>query len=107
MKKLMVAAVLLLCPSIALAGGPYLPTRGVHATSMGGAFVAGAEGPNALWYNPANMDETSLGVEVGVVSMALAFTPSEGEQAGLRVENDGRPLPNPTFGFVFKVNEMF
>lgn len=87
------------------AGGPSLPTRGVRATSMGGAFVAGAEGPNALWYNPSRIDETSVGLEIGVVSLSGSFTPSEGEQAGQRVENNGRPIPNPTFAFVYRLND--
>jgi long-subunit fatty acid transport protein len=100
----MIAA--LIVAQLITAGGPSLPARGVRATSMGGAFVAGAEGPNALWYNPARMDETSLGIEIGVVSLSGAFTPSDGVEAGKRVENNGRPLPNPTFGFVYRLNDM-
>lgn len=105
MKKIFTAALLTIAAN-AYAGGPSLPARGVRSTSMGGAFVAAADGPNALWYNPARMDESAVGVEVGLVSLSGAFTPSEGDQAGTRVENRGRPLPNPTFAFTYKLNEM-
>jgi long-chain fatty acid transport protein len=32
--------------------------RGSRPLSRGGAFVAGADDPNALWYNPAGLDES-------------------------------------------------
>jgi long-chain fatty acid transport protein len=37
------------------AGGLYLFDRGARALSRGGAFVAGADDPSALWYNPAGL----------------------------------------------------
>jgi long-subunit fatty acid transport protein len=104
--KTIAVAISLLASSTAYAGGVALPARGVHATSAGGAYVAGAEGANAFWYNPARLDETMIALEAGVVSLSAAFTPSEGEQLGTRVENRGRPLPSPTLGFVFKVTDM-
>src|SRR5688572_14049208 len=107
MKRWMIALCLMLPAELARAGGVALPARGVHATSMGGAFVAGAEGINAFWYNPSRLDATMVGLEVGLVSLSGAFTPSDGEGAGARVENDGRTLPNPTFGFAFKLSDMF
>lgn len=90
----------------ARAGGISLPIRGVRALSMGGAYVAGADGVNALWYNPARIDETTLGLEVGVVALSAGFTPSGGEQAGLRVANEAGVVPNPTLGFILHVTDM-
>jgi long-chain fatty acid transport protein len=39
----------------AQAGGLFLLDRGSKAMSMGGAWVAGADDPGALWYNPAGL----------------------------------------------------
>jgi long-subunit fatty acid transport protein len=93
-------------PGVARAGGVALPSRGVRALSMGGAFVAGADGVNALWANPANLDESVLGLEGGLVLLSASYTPSWGDQAGVTVENEGRPVPNPTLGFTYRVNEL-
>lgn len=38
------------------AGGMFLFDRGSRPLSRGGAFVAGADDPGALWYNPAGLD---------------------------------------------------
>lgn len=46
---------LLLVPAQALAGGLYLTDRGVRALGRGGAFVAGADDGQSLWYNPAGL----------------------------------------------------
>ena len=42
-------------PSKASAGGFYLMDRGVRAGGRGGAFVAGADDPESLYYNPAGL----------------------------------------------------
>jgi long-chain fatty acid transport protein len=42
-------------PRSASAGGLYLMPRGVEAAARGGARVAGADDPQALWYNPAGL----------------------------------------------------
>src|SRR5262245_50420916 len=47
--------VLLLWPSLAHAGGMFLPGRGVRPFARGGAFTAGADDLNALGYNPAGL----------------------------------------------------
>jgi long-chain fatty acid transport protein len=45
----------LLPASIAQAGGLFLLDRGSRPLSRGGAFIAGADDPSALWYNPAGL----------------------------------------------------
>ncbi|MCK6548036.1 outer membrane protein transport protein [Myxococcota bacterium] len=106
MKTTALALALLLTPALAHAGGVALPSRGVRATSMGGAFVAGADGVNALWANPANLDESVLGLEGGLVLLSASYTASWGDQAGVTVENEGRPIPNPTIGFTYRINDL-
>src|SRR5947209_8307602 len=96
----------LLISSTAIAGGVDLPIRGVRAMSMGGAFVAGAEGVNALWYNPSRIDASSLDVEAAMVSLSASYTPSSGDQAGTTVNNQASVIPNPTIGVIFRVNDM-
>lgn len=83
------------------AGGVWVPVRGVRALSMGGAFVAGAEEANALWYNPARIDESSVTLDLGGVFMGGSYTNPE----GLTATNQGRVLPNPTLGAVWKVHD--
>jgi long-chain fatty acid transport protein len=47
-----------LIPNFAHAGGLYLFDRGARALSRGGAFVAGADDPQSLWYNPAGLADS-------------------------------------------------
>lgn len=54
---LLVAALLL--PAQAFAAGFFLTPRGVRPLARGGAFVAGADDPGALGYNPAGLAYSS------------------------------------------------
>lgn len=101
--KLTCILVFSLAGAEAEAGGLALPTRGVRALSLGGAFVAGAEEANALWYNPSRLDGTSVALELGAVETGASFTPPD----GTTVSNTATPLLNPTLGGVFRINEMF
>ena len=58
------AAALLLTAATAHAGGQFLPVRGVRPAARGGAFVAGADDPGALWYNPAGLAELLGGAKM-------------------------------------------
>src|SRR5271154_1505254 len=51
-------------PSIAHAGGLYVPDRGVRPLGRGGAFVAGADDLGAIWYNPAGLADAGSAVLV-------------------------------------------
>ncbi|MBC7171120.1 MAG: hypothetical protein H5U40_01765 [Polyangiaceae bacterium] len=42
-------------PSHAHAGGFWITDRGARPMSRGFAFVAGADDPQSLWYNPAGL----------------------------------------------------
>ncbi len=44
-----------LSPTPVFAGGLYLTDHGVRALGRGGAFVAGADDGQSLWYNPAGL----------------------------------------------------
>src|SRR5262249_8832365 len=78
MKKL--ALLVALVPSLAHAGGMFLPGRGVRPFARGGAFTAGADDMNALGYNPAGLaDMLSEGkwhllLDVGIVAESVDYT---------------------------------
>jgi long-chain fatty acid transport protein len=50
-----VLAAHLLASSVAAAGGLLLPVHSVRTLARGGAFVAGADDPEALWLDPAGL----------------------------------------------------
>jgi long-chain fatty acid transport protein len=55
----MLGSLAILAPAVTVhAGGFTLVDRGARPLSRGGAFVAGADDPSALWYNPAGLDES-------------------------------------------------
>ncbi|OGW47522.1 MAG: hypothetical protein A2078_06125 [Nitrospirae bacterium GWC2_57_9] len=57
-KGIALAAILLVslsCADLADAAGFRLPDQDLAAMGMGGAFVAQADNPSALWYNPAGI----------------------------------------------------
>lgn len=94
-----------LAPNLAFAGGYTLPVHGVRALSMGGAMVAGTSGVDALWTNPANLDESEISVEAAMINLSSSYTPLGEGQA--TVSNSGRMLPNPTLGIVWRANDRF
>ncbi len=102
-KLLFLTSVLALSgPTSAFAGGVALPARGVRAMSVGGAFVASADGVNALWANPAQLGlKSQATVEVGLVALSAKFTAENGEVA----ENLASPTPNPTLGVLYNLGE--
>jgi long-chain fatty acid transport protein len=53
--KFLCSLALFLPPSVAFAGGLFVPDVGARALSRGGAYVAAGDDLTALWYNPANL----------------------------------------------------
>lgn len=81
---------LFLGSSLAMSGGFQLNEQGARATGMGGAFVARASDPSAIYYNPAGLSSqqglnTLVGINLvvpsvtytGVDSMSAVETSSE------------------------------
>ena len=109
MPRLTLAAAVLaaLAPSVAVAGGMYLPTRGVRPTGRAGAFVAGADDASALWFNPAGLAHLRRGGfvgDAGFVHQSADYhrTDSGGNDAGT-VSNQAPGLPVPSLGFARRV----
>lgn len=100
-RALLLGAAVALSAGPAWAGGAWIGVRGVRPLSMGGAFVAGAEEANALWYNPSRLDGTSAAMDLGGLFMTAAYTAPDGSE----VSNRGRTLPNPTLGVIYKIHD--
>ncbi|MBI4510034.1 MAG: outer membrane protein transport protein [Deltaproteobacteria bacterium] len=110
-QRFLVAALLAcLTSSSASAGGLFLPSRGVRASGRAGAFVAGADDPSALWYNPAGLGEYArthgerreLLVDAAFIGHDVTYTRIDsGGKARDPVENEGQLLPIPTVGAGF------
>jgi long-chain fatty acid transport protein len=97
------AALLVLLPCARVyAGGLYMFERGARALSRGGAFVAGADDPSSLWYNPAGLADSKRQV-LGDFTLTLMFASferrnvtTEGDYVYPKVEPKPTPLPIPT-----------
>ncbi|MDB4974148.1 MAG: rane protein in aromatic hydrocarbon degradation [Myxococcaceae bacterium] len=76
----------LLVSNDAHAGGLYLFDRGARPLGRGGAFVAGVDDPNALWYNPAGIAESGNQV-MGDATLTIPFASVQ------RTNPDGSPMP--------------
>src|SRR5688572_27725347 len=103
MKNKAVVALLLLAPAVAQAGGQFLPLRGVRAAGRGGAFVAGADDPGALWYNPAGLaallggDGRQFLLDVAIVGHDVSYARIDsGGTTHEAVESEAQLAPLPT-----------
>lgn len=99
-----VLVVLLSCSTVH-AGGLYFFDRGARPLSRGGAFIAGADDPGALWYNPAGLAESKNQVLSDAV-LTIPFVSfkrytGEGPDFNKEREVDAHfmPLPIPTLAF--------
>lgn len=89
-------------PKHALAGGFYLTDRGVRPMAQGGAFVAGATGAEALYYNPAGLADSGRSVRLEGMATFLraSFTRiDDGGNVRPTVELDQPILPIPLVGY--------
>jgi long-chain fatty acid transport protein len=100
-------------PSTAHAGGFYLLERGTRGLGRGGAQVAGAEDPGALWYNPAGLGYAGGGsgdgrqreqflMDATLTLLETQYTRVDsGGQTLPTVTGNGMPLPIPTIAGTF------
>ncbi len=97
---LLSCAVTSLLPQTAQASGFYLMERGVRSIGRGGAFVAGAEGAESLWINPAGLKGSgeSFRMEGNLGLLRSKYTRFAGDRTLSPVELDVAYLPIPLFG---------
>ncbi len=100
----------------ARAGGLYVNDRGVRANGRGGAFVAGADDADAMWYNPAGLNEAGRSVffDVMVPFYSSSFQrksriiDASGNPVTLnfpKVESSAAPLPMPKLALTIPFGE--
>jgi long-chain fatty acid transport protein len=100
------------------AAGMYFSDRGVRAMGRAGAFVAGADDLQAIWYNPAGLADA--GTAILVDAAWLRFTPEYTRElrivdAGGTVRHITSPtirgtsgfLPIPTIAGSYRINPEF
>jgi len=74
---LLIAAIVLAVPSLASAGGFWLPGHGATPLGRGGAVVASSDDPNGIWYNPATLVRNKgnqLLIDVAMIDLSADFT---------------------------------
>lgn len=94
-----------LAPSRARAGGFYLLDRGTRAMGRGGAFVAGADDPQSLWYNPAGLgwSGNQLMLDATMTVFGVDYTRVDSGGTTLpTVHGSSAPLPIPTVAGSFR-----
>ncbi|MFT3927919.1 MAG: outer membrane protein transport protein [Myxococcales bacterium] len=105
--KLFLALALLFCavtnllPQRAQASGFFLTERGVRTLGRGGAFVAGAEGAESLWINPAGLKGAgaSFRMEGNLAFLRASFARvDDGGNQYKPVDLSVAKLPIPLFG---------
>ncbi len=101
-------------PGAATAGGMFVGTHGARPTARGGAFVAGADDLNAIYYNPAGVvlsqpqpEGWSVLFDAGLVMQHVAYTRNDAGVQRPTVVGDGgvigaAPLVIPQLGFARK-----
>lgn len=98
-----------LAPERAAAGGFYLADRGVRPLGRGGAFVAGADDPHALWYNPAGLawSGDQLLIDASLSLFEVSFTRIDGGGNALpTVTGHHAYAPIPTVAGSFSIDEL-
>lgn len=94
----------------AQAAGLFLAPRGVRPLARAGAFVAGADDPNALSYNPAGLafSQNGILIDVGLPLHNTDYTrqnPASGEFMPT-VQGEGMMLPSPTIAGSYRFEEF-
>lgn len=102
--------VLLAWPRSAQAGGLFLTDRGVRPAMRGFAFVAGADDPQSIWYNPAGLawSDQQLLLDATLTFMRASFTRVDDAGNTLTpVDVDATPLPIPMLAYSHPVNDQW
>jgi long-chain fatty acid transport protein len=101
---LLTVALSALAPSRANAGGFYLLDRQPRAMGRGGAFVAGADDPGSLWYNPAGIGFAGEQLQIDATLTFLHVDYTRVDSGGntlAEVSGNSAPLPIPTIAGTF------
>lgn len=106
---LMLGLATALPPSTAHAGGFYLLDRGTRAMGRGGAFVAGADDPQSLWYNPAGLGWSGNQLLIDGTMTVFGVDYQRVDSGGNTlpaVHGNSAPLPIPTLAGSFRFDAV-
>ena len=101
---LLLGATVTLVPKRAEASGFYLTERGMRTLGRGGAFVAGAEGVESLWINPAGLGRSgnTFHMEGNQTflrgSFQRVYDPSVGQDVGFHEDYVLGAINGPRYG---------
>ena len=100
----------LLFPAVsAQAGGMYLTDRGTRPLGRGFAFVAGADDPGALWYNPAGISFAGqqLFLDATLTAFDAEYQRIDGGGNVLpTVEDESQLIPIPGVGYTHPIGDF-
>ena len=101
----MAAAVLLAAQGTLKANGFYIPVQDSFATSRGNAFVATADRPSAIYYNPAGLTQLdSVSTHMGLYAVRLGIE-ADTDFDGGSYENDAEFIPLPQLYVAAPIND--
>tara|TARA_B110000037_G_scaffold223087_1_gene301925 strand:- start:1702 stop:2904 length:1203 start_codon:yes stop_codon:yes gene_type:complete len=90
-------------PGGVFAAGYYLPNQDAFATARGNAFVATADNPSAVFYNPAGMTQIKEGqAQLGLYSIVLG---NEATVGGVRTDAETELQAAPHLFYVRPYND--
>jgi long-chain fatty acid transport protein len=90
-----------IAPLTALALGSRIPNQDAAAIARGNAFIATADNPSAIYYNPAGISQlTGHNVQVGTL-FYLNIESDYQSSSGQRVKNEREIIPVPQLHYVF------
>ena len=98
-------AALLTSTTDSQANGFYIPVQDAFATARGNAFVATADRPSAIYYNPAGLTQLeSWAVNGGVYAVNLGIE-AQTDIDGMTHENDNEFIPVPQLYVAGPIND--
>ena len=92
--SVILVATLAICPMAALAVGYRLPNQDPEAIARGNAFVATADNPSAIYYNPAGITQMEgQNVRAGLYLVSGGYEFESPTGAKVRANSDLQPVP--------------
>src|SRR5215831_75677 len=88
-------------PCVVLGIGSRIPNQDAEAIGRGNAFVATADNPAALYYNPAGITQLEGHNLLAGALFYMDVNTDYESPSGQRVENERKILPVPHFDYVY------
>ena len=105
-RLLLVSTLVALCPAQIFGLGSRIPNQDAEAIARGNAFVATADNPSAMYYNPAGISQLE-GQNFDIGSLFYLNIYAEYETpSGEHFDNDHRVVPVPELHYVFSPKDF-